>query len=442
MLRSSPPSPKLRRASFTLIELLVVIAIIAILSVVVILVLNPAELLKQARDSNRLQDLANINTALNFFQADTGGNISLGTASTTYVSIPDPVATSTLGDQCQGLGLPSLPTGWSYHCAASSTYRLVNGTGWLPVDFTQISFKSPLALLPVDPVNQTSSRNYYTYTPGGSWELATPFESQKYKLGGDKDKASTDGGPYPDLYELGTNLTLLSVDYGDPSLVGYWNFEEGTGSVTSTDRSGMGNNGTWHGTGTHYATGKVGGFAGQFNGSSGYDYVDAGNGASVNFGTGDFTVTAWAQYTSTSLGPIGIVGKRTNDTNGTDGFDTFLSPSNDIGGLYGRFKDVNHAFNDQGSAGGHPSKDLNWHFYSWTFQRSSNLTLYQDGAQVPATASQGLGDMTGQSGSINTSFSLKIGWVEGAFSGLIDDVRVYNRALSAAEIAAMYNATR
>ncbi|KKW47096.1 MAG: hypothetical protein UY99_C0042G0007, partial [Parcubacteria group bacterium GW2011_GWA1_59_11] len=42
------------RSSFTLIELLVVIAIVAILSAVVIITLNPAELLKQSRDSNRL----------------------------------------------------------------------------------------------------------------------------------------------------------------------------------------------------------------------------------------------------------------------------------------------------------------------------------------------------------------------------------------------------
>ena len=46
-----------RRESFTLIELLVVLALVAILSVVVILTLNPAELIKQARDSNRLSDL-------------------------------------------------------------------------------------------------------------------------------------------------------------------------------------------------------------------------------------------------------------------------------------------------------------------------------------------------------------------------------------------------
>src|ERR1035441_6029718 len=46
---------------------------------------------------------------------------------TVYVSIPDPTATTTLGDQCQGLGLLSLPTAYTYHCAASSTFRMNDG---------------------------------------------------------------------------------------------------------------------------------------------------------------------------------------------------------------------------------------------------------------------------------------------------------------------------
>ena len=48
-----------------MIELLVVLALVAILSVVVVMTLNPAELLKQARDSNRFSDISTINTALN-----------------------------------------------------------------------------------------------------------------------------------------------------------------------------------------------------------------------------------------------------------------------------------------------------------------------------------------------------------------------------------------
>src|SRR6202035_4968923 len=112
------------RNAFTLIELLVVIAIIAILSVVVILVLNPGQLLQQSRDANRLSDLSITNTALGVFAAQ--GGISLGSSSVVYISVPDPSASSSAGDQCQGLNLPAAPSGTTYFCGASSTYRNTN----------------------------------------------------------------------------------------------------------------------------------------------------------------------------------------------------------------------------------------------------------------------------------------------------------------------------
>src|ERR1700733_4058065 len=95
------------RRAFTLIELLVVIAIIAVLAVVVILTLNPAELLKQSRDANRISDIATINQSLALYLEDVGGG--MGTSSILYPSLPDSSATSTVGDQCQAAGLPTLP---------------------------------------------------------------------------------------------------------------------------------------------------------------------------------------------------------------------------------------------------------------------------------------------------------------------------------------------
>ena len=218
------------RQSFTLIELLVVLAIVAILSVVVILTLNPSELLKQARDSNRLSDLSTLNTALSAYSADVNGGF-MGTSSVVYVSIPDTTST------CSNLGLPTLPSGWAYNCVTTTSTKLSDGRGWIPVNFSNISFGSPLSSLPVDPVNTTNSRNYYTYISGGSWELSTTLEAAKNKMGGANDRVSTDGGGMPDLYETGINLTLNPVDYGDTSLVGYWNFEEGAGGALY-DRSG------------------------------------------------------------------------------------------------------------------------------------------------------------------------------------------------------------
>lgn len=186
----------INKRGFTLIELLVVIAILGVLATVIVLVLNPAELIKQARDSTRLEDLGAINRVLGFLQADQVSPF-MGTSSLVYVSVPDTSAT------CANLGLPTLPTGWAYACAPTSTLTKVDGTGWVPVDLTQFSAGSPLARLPIDPVNTTSTGNYYAYVTGGSWHLRTVLESSKYQ-----SKAANDGGTSDNGYEIGSNLAL------------------------------------------------------------------------------------------------------------------------------------------------------------------------------------------------------------------------------------------
>jgi len=117
---------------FTLIELLVVIAIIAILSVVVVLTLNPSEMLRRSRDLNRLSDMTTLSTAISHFQTDQSiisGAGSLGTSNTVYVSIPDPSAGTSAGSNCSSLGLLTLPTGYTYHCAGPNFYRKTDGNG-------------------------------------------------------------------------------------------------------------------------------------------------------------------------------------------------------------------------------------------------------------------------------------------------------------------------
>jgi len=267
--------------AFTLIELLVVITILAVLAVAVTLILNPAELIRQGRDSIRLSDLATINKALGLYQTDQIAKW-MGTSTIVYTSLPDTDST------CSSYGLPSLPSGWTYNCETTTTYTNVDGTGWLPVDFTSMSFSSPLARLPVDPVNNATSSKYYTYVSGGSWELSAVMEAVSNKLGGDNDRVSGDGGEYADIYETGTNLELLPVDR-NPNLVGYWQFDEGTGTNTY-DASGNGNDGTLVNTPT-WTTARVGDYALEFNGEN--TYVDIGTDLGV---FPNISVEAWVKY--------------------------------------------------------------------------------------------------------------------------------------------------
>ncbi len=200
------------KKGFTLVELLVVVALVAVLAVVVVLTLNPPELLRQARDAARVSDIGTLNKAISLYYQnamDNPNTLFMGTSSVIYISIPDPAATSTVGDQCQGLGLPAAPTGYAYQCAASSTYTKTNGTGWIPINFSSYVAGSVIAKLPKDPTNTTSTNLYYTYTTDGiQYELTSMMEASKDRLGGSSDLVSTDGGSSPYEYEKGTSLTL------------------------------------------------------------------------------------------------------------------------------------------------------------------------------------------------------------------------------------------
>src|SRR3990167_8862308 len=85
-----------------------------------------------------------------------------------------------------------------------------------------------------------------------------------------------------------SNLEIAIAAAPTSGLVGYWNFDEGSGA-TVADSSGNGNNGTLSG-GPTWVTGKVGSGALSFDGTN--DYINIPSSALYDF-AGDFTVSAW-----------------------------------------------------------------------------------------------------------------------------------------------------
>jgi prepilin-type N-terminal cleavage/methylation domain-containing protein len=413
-----------RSSAFTLIELLVVIAIIAILAVVVVLTLNPAQLLAQSRDANRISDMATLQSATSLLLADLPG-VSLGNASSAYIALPD---TSTT---CGNLGLPVLFSGYSYNCASSASYRNVNSSGWVPLSFASSSAGSPIGVLPVDPANQTSSNLYYTYTGGsGQYVFTTFMESQKYA----KIMSAT-GGTDSALYEVGTGIaTLPNLGRG---LVGYWPMEEGVGTTTF-DWSGNQNNGTWSGTqsGTsgYYSPGKVGNWAGTFNGSA---YANTGNSSSTNVIGGDFTVSIWVMASSTATTKY-IVERGSGPLSASDqGYLLYLTANS--GGQW-----VFALWPGGGTGQISVATAANagiWHLLTGVFKASTKTAyLYLDGTYVAQ------GTNAAYSTPILSANSFVIGAAGDAhnnqWSGFIDDVRIYNRALSATEVQELYSAEK
>jgi prepilin-type N-terminal cleavage/methylation domain-containing protein len=207
---------KKTKKGFTLIELLVVIAIIAILSVVVILTLNPAELLRQSRDSNRISDLSVTKSAISFYLASVNSpNLASSSAgyNEAYYSQANPPVLTTASSGFSTADITAANV-------TGSVQYAINSTGWIPVNFTAITAGgSPLASLPHDPVNSTTSLDsygdplIYGYAASSSllFKLTAHMESQKYQGGtnpGSNDVETTDGGNSNYTYEQGTLLTL------------------------------------------------------------------------------------------------------------------------------------------------------------------------------------------------------------------------------------------
>ncbi|MDI6734181.1 MAG: prepilin-type N-terminal cleavage/methylation domain-containing protein [Patescibacteria group bacterium] len=194
---------------FTLVELLIVIAILVVLSVAVVLVLNPAELIKQARDSTRISDFSTLNSAIALYLSD--------------LTSPN-WATTTIRTCTGGTIFPETTTATS--SCSSVAVVAVNGTGWVSnVEFNKISVGSPISRLPLDSLNVITGAScpsvtstvatqigcFYGFkassTPG-VYKLVANMESNKYRNGGPSDVESKDGGNNDEWYEVGSNLSF------------------------------------------------------------------------------------------------------------------------------------------------------------------------------------------------------------------------------------------
>lgn len=225
---------------FTLLELLIVIAILAILATVIVLILNPAETLKKARDTQRISDLSTLKTALGLYltdksspdlSGDTGAptQICLGNGVTTAnISYSKPLASDAtcainVAEGADASGSFDSTDMCRYETAANGP--LVTGEGWVPVKLTDISGGSPIANMPVDPSNTVASNTVPVYTdlvyryacsetgssgkPSYVFEIDATLESDYYKVGGTDDKSAKDGGDNNTYYEVGNSLRLI-----------------------------------------------------------------------------------------------------------------------------------------------------------------------------------------------------------------------------------------
>lgn len=194
---------------FTLIELIIVIALIALLATTVILVINPVKIFKEARDSQRVADLGQMNSAMSIFLA------SANPTSTTYLSdagVPNAAQTcSTLCWSHSSAAGTNCGARYAGKTTTASTSSVVTGAGWIPVNLTVNGASAAISAWPIDPKGNGNDTNFYAYVCNDgakTWEFSAKMESDRYKNGGPDDVESIDGGNAT-FFEVGTGINSL-----------------------------------------------------------------------------------------------------------------------------------------------------------------------------------------------------------------------------------------
>lgn len=199
-------------------------------------------------------------------------------------------------------------------------------------------------------------------------------------------------------------------------LVASYSLNEGSGTIAHNGVSSS-YDGTFSGTPT-WVTGRYGN-ALAFNGS---DYVDMGNIPGM-LGLTSFTFEAWIKRTAAN--DYVLLGKT-----GSGWYDQTSIEVWNNGNVSGVF-----LIGAAGGDGAFATNDTSWHHIAYVFDGSqtgnaNRLRGYLDGVQqtlsfggtIPATTTSDTG-------------AFRLGLVEGLYSnGSIDEVRIYNRALTTTEI--------
>ncbi len=396
---------------------MIVIAILAILSAIVIFALNPARLFDNFRDSKRVTDISSINKAIVFMESWNQSGITYGTTTNVYISLPDS------NPSCSSYSLPTLPTGYTYYCSSATSYKNTDGTGWIPINFTVVGDNRYLSSLPVDPVNNTSF--FYTYYSGGSYEL-TAILSNPNK------NSINDEGSLTSTFEIGSpNRTWNTPLQRDKNLIAFWKFDESSGNAL--DYSGNGINGTLNGPErqTIIGTNKA-----MYYDASGTDYISTPSFAIPN--TGIITVEAWMKSKLNATIYQGIISDA-----GQGAGNGFIWSWRDINTNTLFYQYFNSTFvQGVGISDFFLNLDNQWiHIVIVCDYTNKTLRAYRNGTQFGTTAT-----LTGTPAFPSVNRVKYLGGYTGGgdrlIDGSLDEVRIYNRGLSAEEVAQHYTSTK
>jgi len=205
-------------------------------------------------------------------------------------------------------------------------------------------------------------------------------------------------------------------------------------SGNANDASGNGNNGTAQG-GASLTTDRynVSNSAYSFNGTSQYISTTT---ASASPGPQNFSISVW--FKTSSAGGM-LVGYGSSQT-GTSGMYDRHIYMNDAGQIYyGLYPGAVQTINTTTTY-----DDGNWHHVVATTSTTNGSNLYVDGALQATDATMTTSQVYGVNGYWRVAYDNLSAWTsaptDSYFTGSLDDIAVYNTAISASQVAILYGA--
>ena len=244
-------------------------------------------------------------------------------------------------------------------------------------------------------------------------------------LDGDGDTAEPipfdlDGNPR--IINGNVDMGAYESPFGPPSgLVSWWPGDGHANDIVGDNHGTLMNDAT-------YAPGKVN-QAFSFDGVD--DYVQIPYDDSFNLSS--FTLQAWVKFTQRNA--FTCIISRPSGGNPIDGY-SFFKLSNAWGRIGGGVQGEGQYYSSSVSTGLTTFADNNWHMCSFVRNVQANeISIYVDSVPYMSYPDSSPGDME------HNRKGITIGSYEGSrdfFEGLIDEVTIYNRALTADEIRAIF----
>ena len=241
------------------------------------------------------------------------------------------------------------------------------------------------------------------------------------------------------LYEIilvnSSNNNDISIILESSNTVGLWSFENDVSGGIVQDSSTYGNDGTMENFSSNTSVAGREGQALEFDGSD--DFVNLGTNLSILQNVSGVTLAAWVKPDSIFVETKIIAFSIYNSGSMTEEQRASLSLS-----LYS-IKAAGRAPDSQGlqevSATTILSSDTWYHVAAVIDYANDSITIYLDGQQEDSEAVNFINITTDNSVSASSAIGSEADGGDSFFNGMIDEVIILNRPLSASEIESLYN---